>query len=150
MKIKKNILILIIILPLVKIFSQTNMLDPIIDTSANYSGNLSYNTGEVYVVYAILNQPIVSKDSNDIIDDSTEKSIVKGISIYPNPVTNVLTIITSDMEKVQKIQLYSMDGKMISDQQIPNNQLDLSNLQPGTYILKVYSSQTTNFKIIKR
>ena len=103
----------------------------------------------MYVIYTILNQPIVSKYSKDIVDDLNEKSITESVSIYPNPVSNILTIVASDGKKVNKIQLYSMDGKMILDQQIQNNQLDLSNLLQGTYILKTDFSKTTNFKIIK-
>lgn len=150
MKRKEVILILLIVFPFIKIFSQTNRLDPITDTAANYTGNSSYNTGEVYVIYTIQNQSVVSKDSKDLNDSLNEKSIAEGISIYPNPVNNILTVVTPKGEKVNKIQLFSLDGKIISDQQIQNNQVDLSNLPQGTYILKTDFSLTKNFKIIKR
>lgn len=141
---------LIIIIPSLKTFSQTNPLDPIADTSANYTSNISYNTGEVYVIYTIMSNQIVSKQSNEIITDLKEESISQSISIYPNPVTNILTFNTTDNRKVTQVKLYSMDGKIILDKTIENNQIDLSNLLQGTYILKTDFDNSINFKIIKR
>lgn len=55
---KKNILITIILGLYSNMYSQS---DGIINSSANYSGYMSYNTGEVFVVFKIQNEDIVSK-----------------------------------------------------------------------------------------
>lgn len=155
---RKKLVLIAILLPFLKTFSQTNPIDPIAATSANYSGNIASNTGEVYVIYTIMSKQIVSKQSNEIVTDLNDEietdlnegSTGQSISIYPNPVTNILTFNTTDNKKVTQIMLYSMDGKIILDKAIENNQIDLSNLLEGTYILKTDFDNSTNFKIIKR
>ena len=147
---RKRLLLLLMASPFLKLFSQTNQLDPIIDTAANYSGNVSYNSGEVYVIYRIQTNEIVSKQSNEIVPDLNGDPSGPSISIYPNPVTNILSFNTTDDKKVGHVRLYSMDGKMVLDKDISNNQIDLTNLLQGTYILKTDFDDSINFKIIKR
>lgn len=147
---RKKLLLLLFLFSVLKTFSQTNNLDPIADTGANYLGNVAYNIGEVYVIYTIQNNQIVSKQSDEIVTDTNEVSASQSISIYPNPVTNILTFKTTDDKKVSKIWLYSMDGKIILDRTIENNEIDLTNLLQGTYILKTDFDNCINFKIIKR
>lgn len=146
---RKSLLIVILIIPFLKIFSQTNPLDPIIDTCANYSGNAAYNTGEVYVIFTIQNNSIVSKESDEEVKVPTESTNAKNISISPNPVTDILTINTSDKTEVFKIMIYSMDGRKVMEKEIKNNQIDLTSLPIGTYILKTDFNESTNFKLIK-
>lgn len=153
MKTKIKFLTIIIIFPFLKIFSQSNQIDPIVDTCANYSNNVSYNVGEVFVVFTIQNNPIVSKEMNEEmneeIEDIPEDAINKSIFISPNPVTNIVTITPSDKTEINKIMLFSMDGKMVMEREIENNQIDLTDLPIGSYILKTDYSES-NFKLIKR
>ncbi len=150
MKSKERFLILISFFFSLSVISQTSQLDPIIDTSANYTGDVSYNTGEVYVIFTIQNDFIVSKDPQEIVNDIIEESTTdKSITIYPNPVTNILTITTSDKKRIDKITIFSMDGRIILNQEIQNNQVDLTNLPVGSYILKTDYSESINFKLIK-
>lgn len=143
------LLILIIFSTVQETYSQFNQFDLIVDTSANQSTNLSYNTGEVYVTFTIQNQQVISREPGEIVDDLSGEIITEKISIYPNPVTNILTIVTSNKKKVSEVKLYSMDGKLILDKKIQNNKIDLSDLTQGTYILKTDFSETSNFKLIK-
>lgn len=58
------------------------------------------------------------------------------ISLYPNPANNQLYFTTREV--VSTIQIFSVDGKLIlSNPAIFNNQIDISNLQSGTYIIKI-------------
>lgn len=130
-------------------FSQTIPLDPIVDTCSNQSNNLSFDTGEVYVIFQIQNEDIIYKDLNTDIENSIESFANNNIAIYPNPVKNILMILTSDKKEVTKIMLFSMDGRIIIDKEIENNQIDLTNLPIGSYILKTNYNDTNNFKLIK-
>ena len=85
-------ILLVMLLACLKTFSQTNPLDPITDTSANYSGNLSYNTGEVYVIYEILNQPIVSKDANDLVDELKTFNLTESPNVNIIESTQIITL----------------------------------------------------------
>ncbi len=166
---KKHSLTLLLIFSGLQLFCQTPIIDPIVDTAANYTDNIAYNTGEVFVVFTIQNQTIVSKNEEEITanlqeTNSSDISIneeeitanlqetnsSKDISIYPNPTTDFIEIKTSKDTLVTKVMLYSMDGRLIFEKEVSNNQVDLSNLPVGSYLLKTDFDTTTTFKIIKR
>lgn len=61
------------------------------------------------------------------------------ISIYPNPATNLLHIVSN--VPLNEILVFSQDGKLIERLMGSTNQLDVSHLQSGIYILHL---QTEN------
>jgi len=104
----------------------------------------SWNLGEVYIDAAIirgiggtnLNKERVTV-TRSIIENVSEGV---GISILPNPTKNMVSIITE--EQILKIQLFNLSGQMLLLQPtLHDNQLDLSSLVDGVYIIRV---QTDN------
>lgn len=72
------------------------------------------------------------------------------ISVYPNPVENVLHINATD--KVDSISIFNILGQQITDVIIADNnrQIDVSGLASGVYMVKVISnSSQETFKIVK-
>jgi len=69
---------------------------------------------------------------NNVVSERNE------VIVFPNPTRGQVTIET-DGNAVQRIQLLSMEGKLLRDMQTANNQvqLDLSELANGVYFLKV-------------
>jgi len=61
------------------------------------------------------------------------------ISIYPNPVNDFLQIENNNMFKIKDVKVYSILGKLVLSPQFKreSNQLDLSNLNNGTYFMKI-------------
>jgi hypothetical protein len=73
------------------------------------------------------------------------------INIYPNPVTNRLQI--NSKELIQRVELFSVDGKMIRDVIANVNILNMriDDLYPGLYFLKIKTSgQLFTEKIVKK
>jgi hypothetical protein len=71
-------------------------------------------------------------------------------SIYPNPTKDVLHI--SGMENEVAVQVFDLLGKQVFSTKIhnPNEALDVSNLETGVYLVKVYNSENSfTQKIIK-
>ena len=63
------------------------------------------------------------------------------LTVFPNPTTGTLFF---DGTIKGKISAHSMDGKLIKTwQSIQSSQLDLSNLEKGTYIFHLHKSNTT-------
>ncbi|MEZ0006327.1 hypothetical protein ABH942_001697 [Flavobacterium sp. 28YEA47A] len=129
-------------------FSQS---EGIVGSSANYSGCMSYNTGEVFVVFKIQNEDLVSKpletppkEKENLLKD------VDDIIVYPNPVSAILNISSISGKSVGEIFIFSSEGKMVLNQEVINNQIDLSRLAQGTYILKTDVASPKTFKIIKQ
>ncbi len=79
-----------------------------------------------------------------LIGDPLRIENIHGLtSIFPNPVHDVLTIQLPELNGIVNIQIYSVNGQIIS-QQIANqgsNKLDVSQLSNGIYLLKICSEK---------
>ncbi len=82
-------------------------------------------------------------DDSDDTDDSGNTSVAgsqagNGISIYPNPVTSVLTV--SGIESADKIGIFTLSGQRIK--LVGNtNTVDVSDLENGVYFIKVKTDE---------
>ncbi|TYB76448.1 T9SS type A sorting domain-containing protein [Bizionia myxarmorum] len=69
---------------------------------------------------------------------SIDYQVLETVSIYPNPVSGILNIRTS--QDIRSVALYDMLGKTII-QETNAKQLDLSNYQSGIYLLKIVTDK---------
>jgi hypothetical protein len=69
----------------------------------------------------------------------------KNLTIYPNPVKNIINISTKD--NVQSVSIYTSQGKFIETYQ-NSEKIDISTLQSGTYIIKILSESKIYYKKI--
>ncbi|MFT3919082.1 endonuclease [Cloacibacterium sp.] len=62
-------------------------------------------------------------------------------SLYPNPVKNKVLFFTGkELQKIKKIEIYNISGKLISTYETPffkENFIQLNNIDKGVYILKI-------------
>ncbi len=70
----------------------------------------------------------------------TETDLLSGLSIYPNPATDVLMI--SNDNTVDRVQMVNIFGSVVLDQNLQgtSGKLDISALSPGIYFVTVMSS----------
>jgi len=57
------------------------------------------------------------------------------IKLYPNPVSTILNIETGNLNKTPEIKIYSVQGVLLMSKK--GNQIDVSSLQSGIYIVEV-------------
>ncbi len=70
------------------------------------------------------------------------------IQVYPNPVSSNLNILSN--EPIEAYVLYSIQGKLLMEGQIIAQQVDMSNLQPGIYLIDLnVNSQWVRYKVVK-
>jgi hypothetical protein len=70
------------------------------------------------------------------------------IQIYPNPVSSNLNI--NSNESIETYALYSVQGKLLKEGQVIAQQVDMSNLQPGIYLIDLsVNSQWVRYKVVK-
>ncbi|GAB0156350.1 hypothetical protein CHRYSEOSP005_16140 [Chryseobacterium sp. Alg-005] len=69
------------------------------------------------------------------------------ITVYPNPVKNVLYINASG-DRGYYYQIYNMSGQLVKTGKFENKQTDLSALVTGTYLMRINNEETI-VKIIK-
>jgi len=98
----------------------------------NYDNNTSTENALVTVKYNSTNPNGVAKP----IMELGALSNTKNISIYPNPARHNLNISSS----LKNITILDQSGNMIKSNHSKTNQIDISNLQDGNYILSGYDS----------
>ncbi|PZO27909.1 MAG: hypothetical protein DCF13_10355 [Flavobacteriaceae bacterium] len=150
----------------------TNMLTPTLLLNVNFwpdvqAGNIHStaidDTGKLYTwgsnIYGQLGNgsftddflifgPLACPQSTLSNDDVVLK---KSIKVYPNPVSNLLTI-TSE-ETISDVVIYNMLGQTIMTKTIQNNEgtIDVATLKTGSYFVKIQSeSGSQTVKIIKQ
>ena len=72
-------------------------------------------------------------------------------SYYPNPVTDILNISYSDI--ISTVEVFNMIGQQVVTKKLnaSNGQIDMSQLQGGTYVIKVLTEEASKvIKVIKR
>lgn len=93
-------------------------------------------------------QNVIKFTSNFPASLSTSEAEIKNVEIYSNPVSDVLNIRLGINEKLQKINIYSMDGRLVFTG--TDEKTDIKFLSAGNYLLEVKTNKNTyNKKIIK-
>lgn len=124
-------------------------------------GSVSYSVGQVaYQTHTGANGSVAEG-----VQQPYEISVVTGIeeakginlsvTAYPNPTTDYLTLRIDEFDISNlSYQLYDMNGKLLQNEKITNNQTSIvmSNLVPATYLVNVTQSNKAikTFKIIKK
>ncbi|WP_298153921.1 T9SS type A sorting domain-containing protein [Flavobacterium sp.] len=111
-------------------------------------GNTFSNSAKIYFDY---NFPIATNNYTTTIQSTLglqENDINNEITVYPNPVRDLLYFKTE--YSVLKVQIFDIIGRIISSNSVSGNKIDLSSLQSGNYVLKVYTEKgIMNTNIIK-
>lgn len=81
---------------------------------------------------------------------SIENNVLSGISIFPNPTTDILNIQTPANISVESVQMFDILGKNVSVN-YTNGTINTSALSKGVYILQVNTDQgTLTQKVVKQ
>ncbi|UJH90529.1 T9SS type A sorting domain-containing protein [Antarcticibacterium sp. 1MA-6-2] len=67
---------------------------------------------------------------------------IAGLSIYPNPVTGNKIFITSEKNHTKEVEVYNVLGKMVLSARLVGKELDVTELTPGIYIVKIKEGNT--------
>jgi len=62
-----------------------------------------------------------------------------GISIYPNPAKDILTISSDEGITIEEVVIYNQIGKKVFEEELVNNTLDVSTLPRGMYVVELVS-----------
>ena len=74
-----------------------------------------------------------------------ETDFANGISVYPNPAKDVVNISFSNNAECRLIDIYSIDGRLMKSQNDNSNKINISNLTPGLYLIKVRMNDGKEF-----
>jgi hypothetical protein len=123
-------------------------------------GSISYTVGQVFSTTNTGTAGSVAQGVQQPFEISVVTGIeeAKGISLncsaYPNPAIDFLILKIEGNMRMQYIaSIYDLNSKLLESQKIESSEtsIDMSNLVPATYFLKVTESnkEVKTFKIIK-
>jgi formylmethanofuran dehydrogenase subunit D len=113
-------------------------------------GDAVQSKADIYFDY---NYPIITNDAVTIFEAtmSTDENIKNiDLKVYPNPTTDYFNLVSES--KIQLIELYDISGRLIKTSLINDfeTKQDITNLNKGTYILKIKTENgEVTGKIIK-
>jgi len=84
--------------------------------------------------------------------DTKNNKFENSIKLYPNP-TQDLVYFENELFKINKYEIYSIEGKKLVSKKIENetNSISLENLSSGTYLIKLFNgSESTLRKVVKK
>ncbi|MBN2776059.1 MAG: T9SS type A sorting domain-containing protein [Bacteroidales bacterium] len=119
---------------------------------SNVAGDVSYiyqNIGQFAASLTVTNQCSSDNYSQIIYVLSIDDADFNNLSVYPNPVSEILNVEVSEWQN-SVIKLFTIDGKMVFEDIINDSnihQFDVSNVSPGLYNLTIESEN--NYKTIK-
>jgi len=105
---------------------QTTILNPY-DYSFEVIGN------EIFLVM-VNGNGVISTFKDDLL--SQEEFLKQSVSIFPNPVSDILKIKSFGIA-IQGVKIYDLNGHLIKEEKLNHNQIDVSQLPKGIYILSI-------------
>jgi hypothetical protein len=102
-------------------------------------GDTFSNSANIYFDY---NFPIVTNNYTTTVQNTLglqENDFMNDIVAYPNPVKDFLKFKTK--HNISKIEVYDIAGRILSSNSVSENEIDLSELKPGNYVLKIYTEK---------
>jgi len=123
-------------------------LDKNLDNSANnfYSVNGGATWTQSSISGSLMMRPIFSTSLDAELGIKEKFVAEEKFVLYPNPTKNSVTIKSDNPNAVMGMSLYNMQGQLIKE--TPENQLDLSNIHSGVYLVKPFGSNQI-IKLIK-
>jgi len=83
----------------------------------------------------------VAQESKQV--SAAGKETIEGLNIYPNPVSGDRIYVTSKTAQSKDVIIYDVLGKKIMQATITGKELNIGNLTPGVYIIKVKEGDAT-------
>lgn len=85
---------------------------------------------------------VSAQDSKQL--PKTQESVgIEGLSLYPNPVVNGKVYITSKNDLEKEIIIFDILGKRVLQAHLSSKELNVSDLVPGVYIIKISEQNAT-------
>ncbi|RUA30722.1 MAG: hypothetical protein DSY76_02240, partial [Bacteroidetes bacterium] len=93
----------------------------------------------------LFNNPgdLLPNDCGSLSISNPENYNTPKIKLYPNPSSGIVYIANKSSVKIESIQVYSVCGKLQMISYYNDNELDLSNLTPGIYFIKINTADNT-------
>ncbi len=108
----------------------------------NYSSSIQLRERESYILK--LEQTDIVSGINDLLSEKT------AVKTYPNPTASIVYISSDNFHDRHDVVVYNLLGEKLLQQTYVHDQIDISGLSNGLYILEIHTGEITEtFRIIK-
>ena len=99
----------------------------------------------LYIITLLIFFFTVSASAQDVkqLSKGQEASSIEGLNLYPNPVSNGKVYITSKNDLDKGVIIFDVLGKKTLQTTISSKELNIANLSPGVYIIKINEGEAT-------
>lgn len=73
----------------------------------------------------------------------SQETSIDGLNFYPNPVSNGKIYITSKSAEDKEVIIFDVLGKKVLQATLTTKELNIGNLSPGVYIIKIKEGDAT-------
>jgi hypothetical protein len=103
-------------------------------------------------ILIVIGITIKSLTTNNIQKPSTDSVVEYAFMLYPNPANETVLIETNNFISGTMMNICDLNGQILTKKSIQNEKtlLDISNLTPGVYFVKLFNDITVSIqKLIK-
>lgn len=108
---------------------------------AHYSWQFSQTLSGRTISLIYFKKGLEEYGSSNMISTDITEYVDKHLSIFPNPVSNQLTIVSS--QAINKVEIIDLTGKLIKTFKENTGILDVSDLNSGIYFIKLIADEET-------
>ncbi|MFA9213464.1 MAG: T9SS type A sorting domain-containing protein [Candidatus Methylacidiphilales bacterium] len=80
------------------------------------------------------------KATTGVNNTIAKKAAITNLTVYPNPATDVLNISLSNGTVIEIVNIYTVSGKLVNNIKLNGNQIDISQLNNGVYMVEVLTA----------
>ena len=99
----------------------------------------------IYIILLFISFSVgaVAQESKNSNSSKSQEPIIEGLSLYPNPNNTGKVFITSKLNLDKKVEIFDVLGKKVIDTILYTKELNISNLNPGVYIIKIREGEAS-------
>lgn len=96
----------------------------------------------ITLLFLLFSAGAIAQENKATIAPRTQEAI-DGLNIYPNPVSTGRIYITSKSTLNKEVEIYDVLGKKVVSAVLTSKELNIANLTPGVYIIKIKEGDAT-------
>lgn len=93
------------------------------------------------LLFFLFSLSVIAQESKTI--SAASKDPIEGLNIYPNPVSSGKIYITTKTGQPKEVEIFDVLGKKVVSATLSGKELNIGELTPGVYIIKVKEGEAT-------
>jgi len=96
-----------------------------------------------FILFLLFSVAAVAQESKNNGSTRSQEPTIEGLSLYPNPNNTGKVYISSRLNLDKKVEIFDVLGKKVIDTILYTKELNVSNLNPGVYIIKIKEGEAS-------